>query len=96
MFSTLDLFLNSYLLTFLFTNESGANCNPIYVLSIVITVISTKMHQHTFQMLFFFFFTGSLVYRKLIVERTAQIEIEGLEFVLQTDGCMQYIINDVC
>lgn len=31
---------------FLFTNEAGANCNPVYVLSTIVTIIITDMHEH--------------------------------------------------
>jgi hypothetical protein len=39
------------------------------------------MHEHTFQMLFYFFSADSFVYHKLIVERTARLQIEDTDFV---------------
>jgi hypothetical protein len=32
-----DLFMNSYLLIFLYIKETEANCNPIYALSTIVT-----------------------------------------------------------
>jgi hypothetical protein len=32
----------------LFTKETRANCNPIYIFSTIITIIITKMQEHKF------------------------------------------------
>jgi hypothetical protein len=57
-------------LSFLFERETEANCNPIYVHSTIITVIIIKVYEHCLEHCFSFFPSDSLVYRKLIVERT--------------------------
>jgi hypothetical protein len=50
------------LLTFVFTKETEANCNPIYVLS---TIIAKRYINITVEILLSFFFSDSFVYRKL-------------------------------
>jgi hypothetical protein len=44
--------MNSYLLILLFTKESGANCNTICVLNIVIAIIIDIIHELKFKRCF--------------------------------------------
>jgi ABC-type uncharacterized transport system permease subunit len=44
-----DLFMHTYLLISVFRKETGAKCNPIYVLSTIITITATKMLENTFK-----------------------------------------------
>jgi hypothetical protein len=93
-----DLIMNSYLLDiFLFTKENGVNCNPIYILSTIMTIIII-INIWTYVLNAVFFLPYWFVYRKLTAERTASFKQGVLYFVSisLTIQYMQYIAYNIC